>query len=329
MCVVSSSFFLRCTYHQQVILDVLICNNIGIIVGMLTCRYLFRMKACMPAQMVLPMTCCETDRLRLFPSQEFNWTGLWATKQGKIVRSFVPTSFDEYRWEVLSSWKRFVSVLLLCIAVRFLTLIPEHMRTPLLNSIVPQVSIIELNAFYLKYILWVPPPHPLNIIRLSLWMFMGLPALREYYQFVSDPYVLAPGGRVWTQQTRSFLSRKCKKMGSMTWLCTLVFCTEGLICIKFGRGLFPNPTPPEVFWPWVIFLVSGTIISVIYFYGKESQKTVTVPSASGSSKRKKAKKREASKGSLSEQSVSGEAAISNGIVPAATSTSNNKDKKHK
>jgi hypothetical protein len=37
--------------------------------------------------------------------------------------------------------------------------------------------------------LWVPPPHPLNIIRLCLWMFMGLPALREYYQFVSDPYV--------------------------------------------------------------------------------------------------------------------------------------------
>jgi hypothetical protein len=51
--------------------------------------------------------------------QEFNWTGLWATKQGKIVRSFVPTSFDEYNWEFLKSWKRFVSVLLLCIAVRF------------------------------------------------------------------------------------------------------------------------------------------------------------------------------------------------------------------
>jgi phosphatidylserine synthase 2 len=50
------------------------------------------------------------------------------------------------------------------------------------------VSLIELNAFYLKYILWVPPPHPLNIIRLCLWLFMGLPALREYYQFVSDPY---------------------------------------------------------------------------------------------------------------------------------------------
>ena len=29
-----------------------------------------------------------------------------------------------------------------------------------------------------------------NIIRLFLWLFMGLPALREYYQFVSDPYVI-------------------------------------------------------------------------------------------------------------------------------------------
>jgi hypothetical protein len=30
--------------RNQVILDILICNNIGIIVGMLTCRYLFKMK---------------------------------------------------------------------------------------------------------------------------------------------------------------------------------------------------------------------------------------------------------------------------------------------
>lgn len=233
--------FAEC-WWDHVILDILICNNIGIIVGMITCRYLFKMK-------------------------EFNWTGLWATKQGKIVRSFVPTSFDEYRWEFLSNWKRFVSVLLLCIAV----------------------SIIELNAFYLKYILWVPPPHPLNIIRLCLWMFMGLPALREYYQFVSDP--------------------KCKKMGSMTWLCTLVFCTEGLICIKFGRGMFPDPTPPEVFWPWVIFLVGGSLAAVIYFYRKETQqngegKAHGNGNGNGNGKRKKNKKtKESSMAALSEASV--------------------------
>jgi len=45
-------------------------------------------------------------------------------------------------------------------------------------------------------------------------------------------------------------------MGSMTWLCTLVFCTEGLICIKFGRGMFPNPTPPEV-----LFILSNDVIT--------------------------------------------------------------------
>jgi phosphatidylserine synthase 2 len=195
--------FAEC-WWDHVILDILICNNIGIIVGLITCRYLFKMK-------------------------EFNWTGLWATKKGKLVRAFVPTSFDQYRWEIFANWRRFVSVMLLCAAV----------------------SIIELNAFYLKYILWVPPPHPLNIARLFLWLFMGLPALREYYQFVSDP--------------------NCGKMGSMTWLCTLVFATEGLICIKFGRGMFPNPAPPEVFWPWVIFLVVGTLAAFIFFYAKSSR----------------------------------------------------------
>ena len=104
-----------------------------------------------------------------FRVQEFNWTGLWATKQGKIVRSFVPTSFDEYRWEFLSNWKRFVSVLLLCIAVRSTN--PEHSCALPYESLVTesmrpsyslplsflfcrvQLSIIELNAFYLKYIL--------------------------------------------------------------------------------------------------------------------------------------------------------------------------------
>lgn len=96
-------------------------------------------------------------------------------------------------------------------------------------------------------------------------------------------------------------------MGSMTWLCTLVFCTEGLICIKFGRGLFPNPTPPEVFWPWVIFLVGGTIITVVYFYRKETAtQEPAQPSSSngGSGKRKKTKKKDAS---LSEVRVSGDA----------------------
>jgi len=223
--------FAEC-WWDHVILDILICNNVGIIVGMITCRYLFRMK-------------------------EFNWTGLWATKQGKIVRSFIPTSFDEYNWEFLKSWKRFVSVLLLCIAV----------------------SIIELNAFYLKYILWVPPPHPLNVLRLCLWLFMGLPALREYYQFVSDP--------------------KCQKMGSMTWLCTLVFCTEGLICIKFGRGMFPNPTPPEVFWPWVFFLVCGTVATVVYFYRKENKQLGATAALKG--KRKKGKKKDTAKAGSSEK----------------------------
>ncbi|KAL6065532.1 CDP-diacylglycerol--serine O-phosphatidyltransferase [Balamuthia mandrillaris] len=192
--------FAEC-WWDHIILDILICNNLGIIAGLLTCRYLLKMK-------------------------EYNWTGLWASKKGKLVRNFLPEKFEEYHWEVLSNWRRCVSVLLLCLAI----------------------SITELNAFYLKFILWVPPPHPLNIARLLLWLALAFPALREYYQFVSDP--------------------KCYKMGSMSWLCVCLFSTEALLCVKFGWDMFPKSVPPEVFWPWVFFLVASGTFGIIYFSRK-------------------------------------------------------------
>ena len=48
----------------------------------------------------------------------------------------------------------------------------------------------ELNAFYLKYLLWLEPPHFLNVIRLVYYFLAGMPAIRELYQYLSDPYVL-------------------------------------------------------------------------------------------------------------------------------------------
>jgi hypothetical protein len=41
-----------------------------------------------------------------------------------------------------------------------------------------------------RYLLWVPPEHPLNAYRLLLYFFMSMPAIRETYQYVADPYVL-------------------------------------------------------------------------------------------------------------------------------------------
>jgi hypothetical protein len=43
---------------------------------------------------------------------------------------------------------------------------------------------VEVNVFFLKYALWVPPTNPLNTARLVLWLLVGAPAVREYYEFI-------------------------------------------------------------------------------------------------------------------------------------------------
>lgn len=37
------------------------------------------------------------------------------------------------------------------------------------------IEIIEMNGFFLKYVLWVPPPNPLNSYRLILLWLLSMP----------------------------------------------------------------------------------------------------------------------------------------------------------
>ena len=46
--------------------------------------------------------------------------------------------------------------------------------------------LIEVNAFFLKYVLWIPPLNPLNTYRLILLFLLGIPAVREYYIFIES-----------------------------------------------------------------------------------------------------------------------------------------------
>lgn len=91
----------------------------------------------------------------------------------------------------------------------------------------------ELNAFYLKYLLWVPPAHWLNIARIALHALAGAVAVREMYQYFSD--------------------RKCKRLGAQAWLAIAVICIESLICVKFGRNEFSEPAPANVVLFWKVF----------------------------------------------------------------------------
>jgi len=205
-------------WWDHIILDILVCNGLGIWLGLKTCRYL-QMKEYdwtglfgRPAAKKRPSTPPNVDANAPPPS-------IWY----RALMQFTPQTYDAFNWDILQSPKRLCAVVIM-IAI---------------------ISLIELNAFFLKYLLWIPPPHPINIWRLLIWSAIGLPGLREYYQFVTDP--------------------TNKKFGTMAWLCCATAGMEVLIELKFGRGQFPTPCPPSVYIPWLIFAVLFVGGFSIYF----------------------------------------------------------------
>lgn len=52
---------------------------------------------------------------------------------------------------------------------------------------VPQFLLAELNTFYLKFVLWLPPEHYLVLLRLVFFVNVGGVAMREIYDFMDDP----------------------------------------------------------------------------------------------------------------------------------------------
>ena len=93
----------------------------------------------------------------------------------------------------------------------------------------------ELNAFFLKYILWVPPEKKLNVIRLIIWAMVGVPSLRQIYSYMTDP--------------------NCKRIGHQTFLSLVILSTEVIVILKFGQGEFPNPMPDNIQWGLAIYLI--------------------------------------------------------------------------
>uniref|UniRef100_A0A061R748 CDP-diacylglycerol--serine O-phosphatidyltransferase n=1 Tax=Tetraselmis sp. GSL018 TaxID=582737 RepID=A0A061R748_9CHLO len=170
------------------ILDVAICNNIGIVVGMALVAH--------------------------FKGKTYHWSGVSSQKSvvAKVTRGlgqFLPYSFDSIEWEWMSGPTRLVQCLIPC-------------------AMNLQFKVV---AFFLKYILWIPPTNPLNTIRLIIWFLMCLPATLEYYEYINNPSTVI-------------------KIGYFAWLTMFVTVVEILICIKFGRGMFTAPWPPRVLWFW-------------------------------------------------------------------------------
>eukprot|EP01028_Stygiella_incarcerata_P006204 TRINITY_DN2536_c0_g1_i2.p1 TRINITY_DN2536_c0_g1~~TRINITY_DN2536_c0_g1_i2.p1 ORF type:complete len:176 (+),score=36.89 TRINITY_DN2536_c0_g1_i2:548-1075(+) len=114
------------------------------------------------------------------------------------------------------------------------------------------VFVMEMNGFLLKHVLFVPPEKPIHIVRLFIWLFLSIPAVRELYQFRTDP--------------------KCQRLGTNAWIALATITLEVVISMKFGRGMFNAPIPWHVYAPWMTCLILFPLWAFLYFRMKKSLK---------------------------------------------------------
>ncbi|KAI7886111.1 PSS-domain-containing protein [Lichtheimia hyalospora FSU 10163] len=165
---------------------------------------------------------------RYFEMKEYSWVGFRQIKglKGKAkraVQQFTPHDWTRFEWKSTSSPKNYFGVIgLMIVALQ-----------------------CELNCFYLKYLLWVPPEHPLNTYRLTLMFLFSLPAARDVYQYLMD----GPN------------DNGTKRLGAHAWLMICNVMTESIICLKFAENEFPVPAPMAVKIGWSIV---AAIVLVIF-----------------------------------------------------------------
>lgn len=152
--------------------------------------------------------------LNYLSMKPYHWRGMWNIsgyrgKMKRIALQFTPYSWTDFNWKPLSSFKRWVAVL--CIIGIFL--------------------LAELNLFYLKFVLWIPPEHYLCLTRLVFFLFMGAAAMREGFQYLDDP--------------------NCKKFGQQAWLILAIIITEVLVVVKFGWETITIPIPAHIAYFWI------------------------------------------------------------------------------
>lgn len=108
-----------------------------------------------------------------FEMKAYSWRGIKqiSSFRGKVkrtVQQFTPHSWTKFEWGTTKKFKNYLAV----IGLLFIFLQAE------------------LNAFYLKYLLWIPAEHPLNVYRMTMLFFCALCGTREAYQFLADRYIV-------------------------------------------------------------------------------------------------------------------------------------------
>ncbi|CAF1529748.1 unnamed protein product, partial [Didymodactylos carnosus] len=162
----------------------------------------------------------------------YNWRGMWKipTVRGKIMRvlgQFTPHDWLEFSWRPQSSLKRWCAML----------------------GIITMLFLAELGTFYLKFILWIPPPHLLCLGRLLFFLLAGGVAMREVFEYLDNS--------------------ECKKFGRQSWLISAIIITEVLIVLKFGWNIVTLPFPFHITVLWLTIIILLFLWTVYQFWFKK------------------------------------------------------------
>ena len=162
-------------------------------------------------------------------TKEYNWPGIrhigslgQAVRRG--VAQFTPYSWTNFKWEIFTDFKRFMVILFLLVVTMQ----------------------CEMNAFFLKALLWIPPPSKLNVLRLILYWLIGCVGFRDAYHFMTDPRVV--------------------RLGTGGWIGLSMVSLEALVVFKFGRAEFADKhLPQSVVVSWVLALGLGLGVALWWF----------------------------------------------------------------
>ena len=170
----------------------------------------------------LGLTC-----LKYLSIKEYTWTSLWniRTYKGKmkrVVGQFTPYSWVQFNWKPTANLYRWLAV-----------------------SVIVFFSLLaELNTFYLKFVLWISPDHPLVTLRLVLYALCAFVGVREAYDYA--------GG-------------KSKTFGQQVSLLVSVIMTEFMIVCKFDWKTLTKPCPTHVKYFWATAFVAYILFSMWKF----------------------------------------------------------------
>lgn len=168
-----------------------------------------------------------------FSMKKYNWRNIadfpkLSGKMGRALGQFTPHHYTVFNWAASESFRGYCAVVIL------IALFLES----------------ELNAFYLKSLLWLPVPHPFNFCRLLLHALGGSVAIKEAYQYANSPIIKGVKTR----------------LGTQCWIMIAVVVIESLICVKFGHDQYPAPAPWYVKMFWVFFLIGLVLFPTFKFF---------------------------------------------------------------